>query len=263
MIILPINSKNLLKLSHILLDNLIYIHITSNLSTIMTTVKILVVDDDPAIRNLVFRFLRQKKYEVESSEDGKSALEKFAQFKPDLVILDVNLPDFNGYTLCEQMHKETDVYILMLTSRSDPADKIKGFSLGADDYLTKPFDLQELEYRVQAILRRQRSHLSSPVKKIISSDNLFIDPTSREVRISSKPIVLTTLEFDLLYLLASNPHKVWRREELIEQIWNYEYLGDQRVVDVHIGQIRKKIDPYSDNIKTIRGVGYKFDDSNG
>jgi two-component system, OmpR family, response regulator len=226
----------------------------------MAAAKILVVDDDPAIRNLVFRFLRQKTYEVEASEDGKSALEKFAQFKPDLVILDVNLPDYNGYTLCEQMHKESDVYILMLTSRSDPADKIKGFSLGADDYLTKPFDLQELEYRVQAILRRQRSTIISKVKKNITHDKLFIDPQSREVKISNQVIFLTSLEFDILYLLASNPNKAWRREELIEQIWNYEFLGDQRVVDVHIGQIRKKIEPYSEIIKTIRGVGYKFEE---
>jgi DNA-binding response OmpR family regulator len=225
----------------------------------MNKPKILVVDDDPAIRNLVFRFLSQKDYLVESAENGKSALEKFGQFKPNLAILDVNLPDVNGYELCEQMHKQSDIYILMLTSRSDPADKIKGFSLGADDYLTKPFDLQELEYRVQAILRRQRSSVNNHRQEVINYGHLVIDPNGREVILKGKAIVLTTLEFDLLYLLASNPGKAWYREELIERVWNYEYFGDQRVVDVHIGQIRKKLEPYSAKIKTIRGIGYKFE----
>ncbi len=225
----------------------------------MATAKILVVDDDPGIRNLILRFFLQKDYQVDSAEDGETALKKFAQFKPNLVILDVNLPDSNGYNLCEKMQSQSEVYVLMLTSRSDPADKIKGFSRGADDYLTKPFDLQELEYRVQAILRRQRSERENTNKQSLNYDNLFINPVSREVIIDGRSIILTSLEFDLLYLLATHPGKAWDREELIEKVWNYQYMGDQRVVDVHIGQIRKKIEPYSAKIKTIRGIGYKFE----
>ncbi len=126
--------------------------------------KILLVDDDPAIRKLVLRFLSQKNYQMESAQNGKSALDLFDEFKPDLVILDVNLPDINGYALCQQMQARTDVFVLMLTSRTDASDKIEGFSKGADDYLTKPFDLQELEYRVQAILRRQRTVVAGEEK---------------------------------------------------------------------------------------------------
>lgn len=227
----------------------------------MASAKILVVDDDPAIRNLIVRFLRQKKYEVDCAENGQSALKKFEQFNPDLVILDVNLPDALGYNLCEEMQTNTDVFILMLTSRSDAADKKEGFLKGADDYLTKPFDLLELEYRVKAILKRQRTVTSSE-KQPIAYDNLIIDPVRREVKINDSFILLTALEFDLLHFLASRPGRVWRRDELIQNVWDYEYVGDQRVVDVHIGQIRKKIELDASEpsyIQTVRGVGYKFE----
>ena len=230
----------------------------------IASAKILVVDDDPAIRDLILRFLRQKDYQVESAEDGKSALEIFKKFNPDLVILDLNLPDINGYVLCEQMQGSNDVFVLMLTSRTDAADKIKGFSQGADDYLTKPFDLQELKYRVQAILRRQRSSSSSTPQETLVFDELTIDPVKREVVVGGDFVTLTALEFDLLYLLASSPGKAWNRSELIEKVWEYDYVGDQRVVDVHVGQIRKKIEFDTSKpsfIKTVRGIGYKFQTS--
>lgn len=223
--------------------------------------KILVVDDDPAIRNLIFRFLSQKDYSLESAVDGQSALKAFEQFNPDLVILDVNLPDALGYNLCEEMQRNTDVFILMLTSRSDAADKKEGFLKGADDYLTKPFDLQELEYRVKAILKRQRTVSTSEKQPLVFS-NMVIDPVRREVKINDQFILLTALEFDLLHFLATRPGRVWRRDELIQSVWDYDYVGDQRVVDVHIGQIRKKIEIDSAEpsfIQTVRGVGYKFE----
>jgi len=223
------------------------------------TAKILIVDDDPAIRNLILRFL-SRKYQVESAADGKTAMAIFSQFQPDLVILDVNLPDALGYNLCEQMQSHTDVFVLMLTSRTDTADKQKGFSQGADDYLTKPFDLKELEWRVGAILKRQRSVTPSPQQRLIFR-NLVIDIETREVIVNNQTIYLTALEFDLLYFLATNPGKVLRREELIKQVWDYEYTGEQRIVDVHIGQIRRKIELDSSQpalIQTVRGVGYKF-----
>lgn len=223
--------------------------------------KILVVDDDPAVRNLIFRFLTQKSYQIEAAADGQSALKAFEHFNPDLVILDVNLPDALGYNLCEEMQSRTDVFILMLTSRADAADKKEGFLKGADDYLTKPFDLQELEYRVKAILKRQRTVTTSE-KQPLTFKNLSIDPVRREVKINNNLIMLTALEFDILHFLASRPGRVWRRDELIQNIWDYEYVGDQRVVDVHIGQIRKKIELDSNEpsfIQTVRGVGYKFE----
>lgn len=223
--------------------------------------KILVVDDDPAIRNLIFRFLNQKNYQLESAADGESALKIFEQFNPDLVILDVNLPDALGYNLCEEMQSRTDVFILMLTSRADAADKKEGFLKGADDYLTKPFDLLELEYRVKAILKRQRTVTTSEKQPLIFN-GLEINPVRREVKINDRIVGLTALEFDLLHFLATRPGRVWRREELIQNVWDYEYVGDQRVVDVHIGQIRKKIEvdlSEPSYIQTVRGVGYKFE----
>jgi DNA-binding response OmpR family regulator len=227
----------------------------------MATAKILVVDDDPAVRNLVFRFLSKQDYQVESAEDGKSALAVFEQFNPDLVVLDVNLPDANGYDLCKEMQTRTGVFVLMLTSRSDEADKIRGFTEGADDYLTKPFSLGELEVRVGAILKRQRP-VTTAEQQRLSFNSLEIDPVRREVTLDQEIVPLTALEFDLLHFLASHPGRVWRRAELIQKVWDYEYVGDQRVVDVHIGQIRKKIETDTSQpamIQTVRGVGYKFE----
>jgi DNA-binding response OmpR family regulator len=227
----------------------------------MALAKILVVDDDPAIRTLIQRFLSKQNYQVESAEDGKTALTMFEQFNPDLVILDVNLPDAIGYNICEEMQTRTKVFVLMLTSRADEADKIRGFSQGADDYLTKPFSLAELEVRVGAILKRQRAVTTAEKQRLIF-EKLVIDPERREVMINNQLIPLTALEFDLLRFLASHPGRVWRRSELIQEVWDYEYVGDQRVVDVHIGQIRKKIEIDATQpivIQTVRGVGYKFE----
>ncbi|MFM7449595.1 MAG: response regulator transcription factor [Leptolyngbyaceae cyanobacterium] len=223
--------------------------------------KILVVDDDPAIRNLIHRFLAKQNYQMESAEDGKTAMAMFEQFNPDLVILDVNLPDSNGYTLCQEMQNRTGVFVLLLTSRTDEADKIKGFSQGADDYITKPFSLGELGMRVGAILKRQRI-VTTTEQQCLTFYNLTIDPVRREVKLNDDIVPLTALEFDLLHFLASHPGRVWRRAELIQEVWDYEYVGDQRVVDVHIGQIRKKIEIDTSQpalIQTVRGVGYKFE----
>jgi two-component system OmpR family response regulator len=230
----------------------------------MAAAKILVVDDDPAVRNLIQRFLLKQNYQVESAEDGKTALSVFEKFNPDLVILDVNLPDVIGFNLCQEMQSRSGVFVLLLTSRTDEADKIRGFSKGADDYLTKPFGLGELEVRVGAILRRQQVVTNVEQQRLIF-DKLTIDPVRREVLLDNELIPLTALEFDLLHFLASHPGRVWRRSELIQEVWDYEYVGDQRVVDVHIGQIRKKIeiDPSQATlIQTIRGVGYKFESPN-
>ena len=227
----------------------------------MASAKILVVDDDPAIRNLIHRFLAKQSYQMESAEDGKSALAVFEQFNPDLVILDVNLPDANGYDLCKEMQQRTGVFVLMLTSRTDEADKIRGFNQGADDYITKPFSLGELEVRVGAILKRQRP-VTAAEQQCLTFAKLAIDPIRREVTLDSELVPLTALEFDLLHFLASHPGRVWRRTELIQKVWDYEYVGDQRVVDVHIGQIRKKIEIDTNQptlIQTVRGVGYKFE----
>ncbi len=223
--------------------------------------KILVVDDEGAIRNLIHRFLGKQDYLVESAEDGKSALAMFESFNPDLVILDVNLPDVTGYSLCQEMQSRTNVFILMLTSRMDESDKVRAFSQGADDYITKPFSLVELGARIGAILKRKRP-VTTAEQQCLTFSNLVIDPVRREVKLNEDLVLLTALEFDLLHFLARNPGRVWRRSDLIQQVWDYEYVGDQRVVDVHIGQIRKKIEIDTSQpalIQTVRGVGYKFE----
>ena len=227
----------------------------------MAPVKILVVDDDPAIRNLIHRFLSQQGYQVESGQDGQTGLELFEQLNPDLVVLDVNLPDTTGYKLCQEMQRRTGVFVLMLTSRTDEADKMKGFAEGADDYITKPFSLVEIGARVAAILKRKRI-VTPTQQQSLTFGELLIDPVRREVLLGSQIVPLTALEFDLLYCLASKPGRVWRRAELLHEVWDYEYVGSDRVVDVHIGQIRRKIEPDSTQIsmiQTVRGVGYKFE----
>lgn len=228
----------------------------------MASVKILVVDDDPAIRNLISRYLSQQDYQVEIASDGHSALERFEQFNPDLVVLDLNLPDTTGLALCREMQSRTSVFILMLTSEKDPK---LGLKEGADDFVTKPFDLEELNLRIKAILKRQRNQVDTQPKNLIYGD-LVIDPNRREVYIGGELIALSALEFDLLYCLARKPGRAWRRSELLQEVWGYEYENEQRVVDVHIGQIRKKIELDVEQpsfIKTIRGVGYMFDRRTG
>ncbi len=228
----------------------------------MTTARILIVDDEPNIRTLIQRYLQRQGYRVETAENGKAAMEQLNSFQPTLVILDLNLPDISGYQLCQQMQQETGVYILMLTSRVSPSDKLQGFEQGADDYLTKPFNLPELGARVNAILRRQRMKIDVQSAPPIKFDTLEIDPESRSVTRDQLPIPLTALEFDLLYALARYPGRVWRRAELIQEVWDFNHAGDERVVDVHIGQIRKKLETDTTQpelILTVRGVGYKFE----
>ncbi|MEH1816157.1 MAG: response regulator transcription factor [Nostoc sp.] len=225
-----------------------------------TTPKILIVDDDFGVRNLVYRFL-SRKYQIESAADGRTALSLFEQFNPALVILDWNLPDVTGYSLCQEMQSRTNVLVLILTSRTDEADKIKILSAGADDFMTKPFSLAEVEVRVEALLRRIRYINPSPTQRIVFKQ-LVINPEGREVTLNDKTLALTALEFNILHFLASHPNQAWSRPQLIQKIWGCDYIGDGRVVDVHIGQLRKKmeVDPsIPEFIKTVRGYGYKFE----
>jgi DNA-binding response OmpR family regulator len=225
------------------------------------TARILIVDDELSIRTLLQRYLQQQGYTVEVAVNGQAGLERFRAFRPNLVILDLNLPDINGYQLCPVMQQETGVYVLMLTSRVDTADRLQGFHQGADDYLTKPFSLPEVGARVAAILKRQRP-IATPNEQALRFSGLSIDPERREVRRGEELIPLTALEFDLLYAMAQQPGRAWRRGDLIGAVWEGSHEGDERVVDVHIGQIRKKLEYQVERpefIRTVRGVGYKFE----
>ncbi len=226
-----------------------------------TTPKILVIDDDVAIRNLIHRFLSLQSYRLESAADGESALSAFETFQPDLVVLDLNLPDISGFDLCKMLRNKADVLVVMLTCLNNTQQILQGFEQGADDYLTKPFDLHILLARIKAILRRStHPNFRKNQSQIIVSDRLEIDPQACEVRLDDYPIALTALEYNLLYFLVNNPHRVWKRSELVNEIWNEEYLKQDRKVDVHIGQLRRKIgDTDNQLIQTIRGQGYKFE----
>jgi DNA-binding response OmpR family regulator len=226
-----------------------------------TKKKILVVDDDPALQNLVCRFFSYNNFITESALDGKSARQLLIRFKPDLVILDVNLPDDTGLNLCEEISRSNAI-IVMLSSMKDTSYILDAFSKGADDYITKPFNLQILKAKIEAMLRRCKpSNNVSISNKPLMLGLLAIDFTRREVTFNSQIVSLTALEFDLLHFLASNPNRVWDRAELISAIWNRDdYSGDDRKVDIHIGRIRKKIGDYEGKlIKTIWGRGYMFE----
>jgi two-component system alkaline phosphatase synthesis response regulator PhoP len=205
--------------------------------------------------------LEREGYTVYTAADGPAGLKAARAWQPDLVVLDIMLPGLDGLEILRQLRQESNVYVLMLTARADETDKIVGLTLGADDYLTKPFSPRELAARVKAILRRGRG--ASAQEPALLFRRLRIDADARQVRKDDLPVDLTSTEFDLLHALTRHPGRVLSREQLIEQVWGYDYYGDERVVDVHIGRIRKKIEDDADEptlIVTVRGAGYRFED---
>lgn len=223
-------------------------------------VRILVVDDDDNVRRLVAAYLEREGYEVLTAADGHSAVHAAETASPDLVVLDVMLPGISGLQVAKRLTATLEVPILMLTARGEEDEQLRGFQAGADDYLTKPFSPKLLVARVSAILRRAGLG-EAEAQKPASFGALTIDPLCREVTVAGRPVELTAIEFDLLRSLVEHPGWVYSREQLLERVWGYEYLGDSRVVDVHIANLRKKIgdDPSEPSyIRTVRGVGYKF-----
>jgi len=228
----------------------------------MPNAKILVVDDEPNILNLVTSYLQAEGYEYYTAIDGPSALKAARTFKPDLIVLDIMLPGMDGIEVLSQLRRESDVYVIMLTAKSEETDKVIGLSVGADDYLTKPFSPRELMARIKAALRRIRAGASSPQGEIFSTSHLRIDSNSRQVWVDDQPIELTSTEFDLLFALAEHRGMVLSREQLLEKVWEGDYFGEIRVVDVHLGHVRQKLGDYH-NITTVRGVGYRFEKETG
>ena len=220
--------------------------------------KILVIDDEPSILNVVTAYLRAEGFEYNTAEDGSAGLKAFRAFKPDLVVLDIMLPGMDGIEVLSQIRRESDVYVIMLTAKSEEVDKVVGLSVGADDYLTKPFSPRELMARIKAALRRLQKSPAEGERKVLTSAHVRIDSGSRRVWVDDNEIELTSLEFDLLSILAENHGMVLSREQLLEKAWGYDYFGDLRVVDVHIGHLRQKVG--SDYIETVRGAGYRFED---
>jgi DNA-binding response OmpR family regulator len=220
----------------------------------MTT--ILVVDDEPNILELAKLYLEQEGYRVEGVSNGNDALQKLNSAKPALIVLDLMLPDIDGFEVCREIRKKSDIPILMLTARKEDVDKIVGLELGADDYLTKPFNPRELVARVKAILRRYKAGLKSG--EAIEVGNLRIDPARREATIDRQPLRLRTKEFDLLATLAQNLGVVLTRDRLLEIVWETAYYGETRTIDIHINHLRDKLSGANASIETVRGIGYKM-----
>lgn len=228
----------------------------------MEPTTILVVDDEQPIVDLIASYLDVEGYQVYRAYDGTMALNIARNVRIDLVILDLMLPGLDGIEVCRRLQSETSPYILMLTARTEEVDKVIGLSVGADDYVTKPFSPRELVARVKAILRRSRHNWTEPVTSkalpTIRVNGLVVNPDKREVWKDSSLVELTPREFDLLYALAEQPGHVFTREELLERVWGHDFDGIDRVVDVHVGTLRRKLDDEAGLIQTVRGVGYKF-----
>ena len=223
--------------------------------------KILLVDDDPNIRQLVNLYLEKEGFEVEMADRGDTAVEKFKTFAPNLILLDLMLPGMDGWQVCREVRKTSNVPIIMLTAKGETFDKVLGLELGADDYMVKPFDTKELVARIKAVLRRFQN-ADAPASKELSFPGLTINIGQYTVTYMGKELEMPPKELELLYFLASHPGMVFTREQLLEQVWGYDYFGDSRTVDVHVKRLREKLtdgEKMGWQIKTVWGVGYKFE----
>lgn len=221
---------------------------------------ILVVDDERKIRELIRLYLEQEGYRVTEAANGREALDRLERETYDLIILDLMMPDIDGWTVCREVRKNSNVPMIMLTARGDEIDRVLGLELGADDYVVKPFSPRELVARIKAVLRRTVQE-EAP-NNILRYDGLTIDPDSRRVEVLGRPVSLTPREYDLLYFLAQSPGRVYTREQLLEHVWGYEFFGEVRTVDTHITRLREKlarVEGAPQYISTVWGVGYKFE----
>ena len=225
--------------------------------------KILVVDDDLNICELLKLYLENDGYVVYTANDGKQAVDMFKNKTPDLVLLDIMLPKMDGWQVCREIRKTSSVPIIMLTAKGETFDKVLGLELGADDYVVKPFDTKEVMARVKAVLRRTKgdSEATEDKKKTVIYDNLEINIQNYEMKVKGVPVDTPPKELELIYHFASNPNIVYTRDQLLDEVWGFDYYGDSRTVDVHVKRLREKLEGVSDKwcLKTVWGVGYKFE----
>ena len=221
--------------------------------------RILAVEDDRNISDLIRMYLEKEGFEVTAAFDGGTAVEKFKEIQPDLVLLDIMLPVMDGWAVCQKIREMSKTPIIMLTAKSEVFDKVTGLEMGADDYIVKPFEMKELIARINAVLRR--SEIPDDTKKRLTFDKLIIDLDSYELIVDGKKIDTPPKELELLYHLASTPNRVYTRNQLLDEVWGFDYFGDSRTVDVHIKRLREKLEGVSDQwrLKTVWGVGYKFE----
>lgn len=227
----------------------------------MSLGKVLVVDDDNNICELLKLYLEKEGWGVIISHDGEEAVVKFNALKPDIVLLDIMLPELDGWQVCREIRKKSNAPIIMITAKSETFDKVLGLELGADDYIVKPFDTKEVIARIKAVSRRiGQSGTESEVKEV-RYDKLVVNMTRYELRVDGKVMDTPPKELELLFYLASNPNRVYTRDQLLDEVWGFEYYGDSRTIDVHIKRLREKLEGVSDKwaLKTVWGVGYKFE----
>ena len=223
--------------------------------------KILVADDDQNICELLCLYIEKEGFTVSIANDGEQAIRRFNEENPDLVILDVMMPALDGWQVCREIRKKSNCPIIMLTAKSETFDKVLGLELGADDYVVKPFDSKEIVARIKAVLRRFNNAHNETNEREVRYDKLIVNMTKYELRVDGKVVDTPPKELELLYHLASNPNRVYTRDQLLDEVWGFEYYGDSRTVDVHVKRLREKLEGVSDQwtLKTVWGVGYKFE----
>lgn len=227
----------------------------------MTNAKILVADDDRNICELLKIYLEKDGYSVVLAGNGEEALYKFDEENPDIILLDVMMPKLDGWQVCRELRKKSECPIIMITAKGETFDKVLGLELGADDYVVKPFEPKEIVARVKAVLRRTGKVAAENDKKEVNFDKLTVNMTKYELKVDGKVIDTPPKELELLFHLASNPNRVYTRDQLLDEVWGFEYYGDSRTVDVHIKRLREKLEGVSEkwSLKTVWGVGYKFE----
>lgn len=227
----------------------------------MNRQKILIVDDDVNICELLRMYLEKDGFDTAIANDGRQALEAALKYNPDLLLLDIMMPNLDGWQVCREVRKNSEVPIIMLTAKGEVFDKILGLELGADDYISKPFDTKEVLARVKAVLRRSSEKAKNDNVKEVRFDKLIINLTNYELIVDGKQIDTPPKELELIFHLASNPNRVYTRDQLLDEVWGFDYYGDSRTVDVHVKRLREKLENISPkwSLKTVWGVGYKFE----
>lgn len=223
--------------------------------------KILVIDDDVNICEMLRLYLENEGYEIKTANDGAEGVTFFKMYEPDLVLLDIMLPRKDGWQVCREIREISSKPIIMITAKGEVFDKVLGLELGADDFMVKPLEMKELSVRIKAVLRRCNSHENQNDEEVIKFDNIEISLQKYELKLKGKSVDIPPKELELLYFLASNYNRVFTRDQLLDKVWGFDYLGDSRTVDVHVKRLREKLEGVSDKwiLKTVWGVGYKFE----
>ena len=223
--------------------------------------KILVVDDEMNICEIIRTFFEKEGYEVKTANDGVEGVSYFKMYEPDIVLLDVMMPKKDGWQVCREIREISQKPIIMITAKDDVFDKVLGLELGADDFVVKPFDMKELSARIKAVLRRSAAREMPDDDEVIKFENIEISKQKYELKLKGKSVDIPPKELELLYFLASNYNRVFTRDQLLDEVWGFDYLGDSRTVDVHVKRLREKLEGVSDKwvLKTVWGVGYKFE----